>query len=118
MNDLFPSVLTIAGSDSGGGAGIQADLRTFHSFKVYGCSVITAVTSQNPDEVRRVDVLPVEAIRTQMESVLDLFPPSLSSHNSHTYRYVEKRKTPFTKVVSLYVRIQNYVTRIFYHKTI
>ena len=74
MNDLFPSVLTIAGSDSGGGAGIQADLRTFHSFKVYGCSVITAVTSQNPDEVRRVDVLPVEAIRTQMESVLDLFP--------------------------------------------
>ena len=57
MSNMLPVVLTIAGSDSGGGAGIQADLRTFNAFKVYGCSVITAVTSQNPDEVRRVDVL-------------------------------------------------------------
>lgn len=74
-NDVFlPAVLTVAGSDSGGGAGIQADLRTFHAFQVYGCSVITAVTSQNPDEVRRVDILPVESVRTQLESVLDAIP--------------------------------------------
>lgn len=74
MNNYYPSALTIAGSDSGGGAGVQADLRTFHSFNVYGCSVITAVTSQNPDEVRRVDVLPAESVRTQLESVLDAIP--------------------------------------------
>ena len=67
---MFPVVLTIAGSDSGGGAGIQADLRTFSAFKVFGCSAITAVTSQNPDEVRRVDVLPPEAVRSQLETVL------------------------------------------------
>ena len=75
MNErkIFPAVLTVAGSDSGGGAGIQADLRTFCAFKVYGCSAITAVTSQNPDEVRRVDVLPPEAVRSQLETVLDVF---------------------------------------------
>ena len=70
----IPAVLTIAGSDSGGGAGIQADLRTFNAFKVYGCSAITAVTSQNPDEVRRVDVLPAEAVQCQIAAVLDKFP--------------------------------------------
>lgn len=75
MNEMIlPSVLTIAGSDSGGGAGIQADLRTFSSFNVYGCSVITAVTSQNPEAVRRVDVLSEETVRTQFETVLELFP--------------------------------------------
>ena len=74
MNNIIPSVLTIAGSDSGGGAGIQADLRTFNAFKVYGCSVITAVTAQNPDEVRKVDVLPPETVVEQLETVLDAFP--------------------------------------------
>ena len=70
----FPAVLTIAGSDSGGGAGIQADLRTFNIFKVYGCSAITAVTSQNPSVVRRVDILTPEAVRCQIETVLDAIP--------------------------------------------
>ena len=70
MNRMIPPVLTIAGSDSGGGAGIQADLRTFHAFGVYGCSVITAVTAQNPDEVRRVDVLDPGAVKAQLEAVL------------------------------------------------
>ena len=74
MSRSIPVVLTVAGSDSGGGAGIQTDLRTFNAFKVYGCSAITAVTSQNPEEVRRIDVLDVEAVKSQLEAVLDLFP--------------------------------------------
>ena len=74
MNKNKAAVLTIAGSDSGGGAGIQTDLRTFNAFKVYGCSAITAVTAQNPYEVRRVDVLSAESVKTQLESVLDCIP--------------------------------------------
>ena len=70
----LPEVLTIAGSDSGGGAGIQADLRTFCALQVYGCSAITAVTSQNPNEVRRVDILSAEAVKSQLETVLSAFP--------------------------------------------
>jgi hydroxymethylpyrimidine/phosphomethylpyrimidine kinase len=69
----IPVALTIAGSDSGGGAGIQADLRTFSYYGVYGCSAITAVTAQNPCEVRRVDALPVGAVKAQLESVFDEF---------------------------------------------
>jgi len=63
------TALTIAGSDSGGGAGIQADLRTFSSLGVFGCSAITALTSQNPLEVRRVDAIPVEGVKAQIETV-------------------------------------------------
>ncbi len=68
---FYPAALTVAGSDSGGGAGIQADLRTFNAFGVFGCSAVTALTSQNPREVRRVDTLPPESVRTQIETVLD-----------------------------------------------
>jgi hydroxymethylpyrimidine/phosphomethylpyrimidine kinase len=63
--------LTIAGSDSGGGAGIQADLKTFHAMGVFGASVITAITAQNTREVRAAYELPVEWIRAQIETVLD-----------------------------------------------
>ena len=73
-NNRIPCVLTIAGSDSGGGAGIQADLRTFYASGVYGCSVISAVTAQNPDKVRKVDTLPAESVKAQLESVLESFP--------------------------------------------
>ena len=69
----IPVALTIAGSDSGGGAGIQADLRTFTSYGVFGCSAITAVTAQNPCEVRRVDALPAKSVKAQLESVFDEF---------------------------------------------
>ena len=74
MSNFFPAALTIAGSDSGGGAGIQTDLRTFNAFKVYGCSVITAITAQNPDEVRKVDILAAETVAAQLETVLAAFP--------------------------------------------
>jgi hydroxymethylpyrimidine/phosphomethylpyrimidine kinase len=63
--------LTIAGSDSGGGAGIQADLKTFHALGVFGASVITAITAQNTREVRAAYDLPVEWIQSQLETVLD-----------------------------------------------
>ena len=63
--------LTIAGSDSGGGAGIQADLKTFHAHGVFGASVITAITAQNTLEVRAAYDLPVEWIRAQLDAVLD-----------------------------------------------
>ena len=65
--------LTIAGSDSGGGAGIQADLKTFAALGVFGTSVITAITAQSTREVRAAFDLPVEWIRAQMETVLDDF---------------------------------------------
>jgi hydroxymethylpyrimidine/phosphomethylpyrimidine kinase len=62
--------LTIAGSDSGGGAGIQADLKTFSAFGVYGMSVLTAVTAQNTVGVQGVETLSPAFITTQFESVV------------------------------------------------
>lgn len=73
-SSFHPVALTIAGSDSGGGAGIQADLRTFFAFKLFGCSVITAVTSQNPFEVKRIDSIPAPGVKEQINSVLSVFP--------------------------------------------
>jgi hydroxymethylpyrimidine/phosphomethylpyrimidine kinase len=68
--------LTIAGSDSGGGAGIQADLKTFQRFGVFGTSVITAVTAQNTREVRAVHPVPVEIVLAQLDALAeDLRPP-------------------------------------------
>ena len=69
----IPRVLTIAGSDSGGGAGIQADLKTFSAFRVFGMSVITAVTAQNSLGVQGVENLPPGFVAQQLDSVLDDF---------------------------------------------
>ncbi len=71
MPDDIKRVLTIAGSDSGGGAGIQADLKTIAALGCYGASVITAVTAQNTCEVRSIHTLPPEEVRQQLEAVLD-----------------------------------------------
>jgi|SRR5262245_8314138 len=70
---LIPRALTIAGSDSGGGAGIQADLKTFSAFRVFGMSVITAVTAQNSLGVQGVENLPPAFVAQQLESVLSDF---------------------------------------------
>lgn len=71
MKALTPPVaMTIAGSDSGGGAGIQADLRTFAFHRVHGTSALTCVTAQNTCGVTRVDALPPEAVVAQMEAVV------------------------------------------------
>ena len=66
-------VLSIAGSDSGGGAGIQADLKSFHANGVYGLSVLTAVTAQNTREVRRSFELPVDLIESQIDAIFEDF---------------------------------------------
>ncbi len=65
-----PVALTIAGSDSGGGAGIQADLRTFAFHQVHGTSALTCITAQNTCGVTRVDALPPEAVIAQIEAVV------------------------------------------------
>jgi len=68
-----PIALTIAGSDSGGGAGIQADLKTFAALGVYGASVITAVTAQNTKRVAAIHDVPAEFVAAQMDAVFSDF---------------------------------------------
>jgi hydroxymethylpyrimidine/phosphomethylpyrimidine kinase len=67
--------LSIAGSDSGAGAGIQADLKTFSALGVYGCTAITAITAQNTREVTSVYDLPGDIIRKQIQSIMSDIPP-------------------------------------------
>lgn len=66
--------MTVAGSDSGGGAGIQADLKTFHSLGVFGTSAITCLTAQNPSSITAVEAIPAEVVRAQMEQITAYFP--------------------------------------------
>ena len=66
-----PRALTIAGSDSGGGAGIEADLKTFAAFGVYGMAALTAVTAQNTVAVRAIHDVPPEMVAAQIDAVLD-----------------------------------------------
>jgi hydroxymethylpyrimidine/phosphomethylpyrimidine kinase len=70
MATSIPVALTIAGSDSGGGAGIQADLRTFAFHSVHGTSALTCITAQNTLGVTRVDALPAESVIAQMAAVI------------------------------------------------
>ncbi|MCZ2076422.1 MAG: bifunctional hydroxymethylpyrimidine kinase/phosphomethylpyrimidine kinase [Bryobacteraceae bacterium] len=67
--------LTIAGSDPSGGAGIQADLKTFHQFGVYGEAAITLLTVQNTQRVSRVETVAPDLVRQQIEAVLQDIPP-------------------------------------------
>ncbi len=72
--------LTIAGSDSGGGAGIQADLKTFHQFGVFGTSVIVAITAQNTRGVSGVHAIPMSMVEQQLAAVAeDLFPAAVKT---------------------------------------
>ncbi len=67
----YPVALTIAGSDSGGGAGIQADLKTFSAIGVYGASVITSVTAQNTLGVRAIQPISPEVLKAQLDAVFE-----------------------------------------------
>jgi hydroxymethylpyrimidine/phosphomethylpyrimidine kinase len=70
-----PVALTIAGSDPSGGAGIQADLKTFHQFGVYGEAVITLLTVQNTVGVERVECMPADLVTQQIRAVIGDIPP-------------------------------------------
>src|SRR5207302_1355501 len=73
---MQPIALTIAGSDPSGGAGIQADLKTFHRFGVYGGAVITLITVQNTLRGSRVEVMPAALVVEQIEAVIEDIPPA------------------------------------------
>ena len=76
MTLRIPVALTIAGSDSGGGAGIQADLKSFHAFGVFGTSALTAVTVQNTLGVTGVHAIPVDTVRAQIRAVAEDLRPA------------------------------------------
>ncbi len=68
---MIPNALTIAGSDSSGGAGIQADLKAFSALGAYGASVITALTAQNTRGVRAIHEVPADFVRAQLDAVFE-----------------------------------------------
>ena len=81
------AALTIVGSDLSGGAGIQADLKTFHQHGVYGMAVITLITVQNTQEVSAVEVLPAALVKAQAEAVLRDIPPGAVKTGANPHRH-------------------------------
>ena len=73
MKEIHPAALTVAGSDSGGNAGVQADLRAFHAYNVHGCTVFTALTAQNPSGVSAIHVAPPDFVAAQLDAVLGVY---------------------------------------------
>lgn len=86
----YPSVLTIAGFDSSGGAGIQADIKTISALGCYATSVLTALPVQNTTGVRKIYPIPMEAVADQIEAVLDdIIPQSIKIGMVHTPQLVD-----------------------------
>ena len=73
MDGMRSCCLTIAGSDSGGNAGVQADLRTFHAYSLHGCTVFTALTAQNPNGVYAIEQIPADFVAAQLDAVLGTY---------------------------------------------
>ncbi|MBE6382033.1 MAG: bifunctional hydroxymethylpyrimidine kinase/phosphomethylpyrimidine kinase [Lentisphaerae bacterium] len=72
-DEIHPCCLTIAGSDSGGNAGVQADLRAFHAYGLHGCTVFAALTAQNPRSVSAVHQVPPQFVAAQLDAVLGTY---------------------------------------------
>ena len=96
---MIPVALTIAGSDPSGGAGLQADLKTFHQLGVYGASVVTLVTVQNTSRFERFQALDPELVGDQLDAVLDDSPPQAAKtgalHGPEIIRAVAARAPRF-----------------------
>jgi hydroxymethylpyrimidine/phosphomethylpyrimidine kinase len=98
----FPVALTIAGSDSGGGAGIQADLKTFLSLNVHGTSAITCITAQNPKRVSGIQPIQPDLLEKQIEAVFAELPPAAAKTGmlfssdliAVVVRFFQKRRRP------------------------
>ncbi len=73
MSEIRPCCLTIAGSDCGGNAGVQADLRAFHAYGVHGCTVFAALTAQNPFGVSAIHAVPADFVAAQLDAVLGVY---------------------------------------------
>ena len=73
MRGVHPCCLTIAGSDSGGNAGVQADLRAFHAYGLHGCTVFAALTAQNPFGVSAIHPVPAHFVAAQLNAVLGVY---------------------------------------------
>ena len=73
MDNVRPCCLTIAGSDSGGNAGVQADLRAFHAYSLHGCTVFAALTAQNPHGVSAIHQVPADFVAAQLDAVLGVY---------------------------------------------
>ncbi len=72
-DEIHPCCLTIAGSDSGGNAGVQADLRAFHAYGLHGCTVFAALTAQNPFGVTAIHGVPADFVAAQLDAVLGVY---------------------------------------------
>ena len=70
---IAPCCLTTAGSDSGGNAGVQADLRAFHGYGLHGCTVFAALTAQNPTAVTAIHPVPADFVAAQLDAVLGVY---------------------------------------------
>ena len=87
---MIPRVLSIAGSDPDGGAGIQADLKTFSALGVYGMTVITSVTAQNTIELKKIHDVPIDMIKAQIDALLsDIGIDAVKTGMLHTKEIVE-----------------------------
>ena len=100
----YPVALTIAGSDSGGGAGIQADIKTFSSLGVFGASAITAITAQNTQGVRGIQAISPEILRGQIEAILEDFIVDAIKigmlHNKDAVKVVSETYLPSDELLS------------------